>query len=179
MKKTTLAAIAAVLATATVAYAAPGMMKAQQGPVTLEQAKAKSDAMFDRMDANHDGQIDQADRQARRDERFAQIDTNNDGSISKSEFEAMPMMRDGMRGDGRHDMHGKRDGRDGMRMMGRMADTNHDGVITRAEFNAGATAHFAKVDTNGDGKITDAERQAAHDKMRDRFQQMREARDSD
>lgn len=178
MKKTTLAAAAAVLATATVAYAAPGMMKAPQGPVTLEQAKAKSAAMFDRMDANHDGQIDQADRQARRDERFAKIDTNGDGSISKSEFEAMPAMRDGKRGERRHDMHGKRGGRDGMPMMGRMADTNHDGVITRAEFDAGVAAHFAKVDTDGDGTITDAERKAAHDKMRERFQQMREARDS-
>lgn len=170
-KKTIMAASAAVLAMGTMAYAAPGMMRAE-GPITLEEAQAKSAEMFERMDVNDDGQLDKADREAHRAKRFSMLDTDGNGSISKEEFAAMHEMR-GKHGDREH---GKRGHRGGMHMMAKMADTDNDGVITRAEFDAGVAAHFAKVDTDGDGTITDAERKAAHDKMRERFKQAREAR---
>jgi hypothetical protein len=48
-----------------------------------------------------------------------------------------------------------------MRAMEAMADTNHDGQISRAEFDAAAKARFDKADTNHDGKLTRAERHAA------------------
>ncbi len=182
MKKTMIAAGAAVLALGTVAYAAPGMMKAE-GPVTLKDAEAKSAEMFAKMDANGDGKLDQADREARHAQRFATLDTDGNGSISQDEFNAMPEKRgmrgDGMRGEGGPDgegmrgHHGKRGG--GMRMMAKMADTNNDGVITRAEFDAGVKAHFAKMDANGDGTVTAEERKAAHEQMRERFKQARDA----
>jgi Ca2+-binding EF-hand superfamily protein len=50
--------------------------------------------------------------------------------------------------------------------MTRMADTNNDGSITRAEFEAAALKHFATADANSDGQVTREERQAAHAKMR-------------
>ena len=53
-----------------------------------------------------------------------------------------------------------------MMAMGKMADTNNDGAVSRAEFDAGVAKHFAMVDTNNDGTIVKAERQAARQKMR-------------
>jgi hypothetical protein len=49
------------------------------------------------------------------------------------------------------------------------ADSNHDGVITRAEVIAEADARFAKMDANGDGTVTADEMQAMHQAMRDRM----------
>lgn len=40
------------------------------------------------------------------------------------------------------------------------ADTNRDGVVTKAEFLAKAERHFGMADTNKDGKITREEMQA-------------------
>lgn len=47
------------------------------------------------------------------------------------------------------------------------ADTNGDGAISKAEFNAAKDAKFAKKDANGDGKITKDEAKAYHDKHDD------------
>lgn len=55
------------------------------------------------------------------------------------------------------------------------ADANHDGVITRAEAIADAEARFAAMDTNTDGKLTPEEREAAHEAMRARFRELRQA----
>ncbi len=52
---------------------------------------------------------------------------------------------------------GPRAGKAGMMMM---ADANKDGVISRAEANAAATARFQQMDANKDGKIDQADRDA-------------------
>lgn len=39
-------------------------------------------------------------------------------------------------------------------------DTNHDGVITKDEFNADIAERFTKLDTNKDGKLSEEERAA-------------------
>jgi len=51
---------------------------------------------------------------------------------------------------------GKRGGMMGKHggMMGQMADTNGDGTITRAEFDAATAAHFAKGDSDKNGTIS-------------------------
>ena len=54
--------------------------------ITFAEIKADSDKLWDRLDANHDGRIDDADRDARLLEHFAQWDTNHDGMVSKDEF---------------------------------------------------------------------------------------------
>ena len=40
------------------------------------------------------------------------------------------------------------------------ADANNDGVITRAEFDASRTTHFARLDANNDGQLTREEMRA-------------------
>ena len=52
------------------------------------------------------------------------------------------------------------EGKCGMMMM---ADTNKDGVITKAEHTAHANAMFTGMDTNKDGKISGVEMKAHHD----------------
>lgn len=47
------------------------------------------------------------------------------------------------------------------------ADANHDGVVTRAEFDASVQARFNAMDTNHDGTLSEAERQAGRAAMRD------------
>lgn len=50
------------------------------------------------------------------------------------------------------------------------ADTNKDGVIDRAEFDAQGAAHFKAVDANGDGFVTPDEMKAFHDAQRAKFE---------
>ena len=53
--------------------------------------------------------------------------------------------------------HGEMEG-----MMFKKLDTNGDGVISKAEFNAFNARHFKKLDTNNDGKLTPEELQGGH-----------------
>lgn len=153
--------------------------------ITRAEAQTRAGQMFDKLDANHDGKLDAADRTLRMEQRrtkmFDAMDANHDGSISRAEFMAFKpehrggMDRDGdrpgMRGEGRGGGHhfGQR-GHGGMKMrMMKMADTNNDGAISKSEFVAAALQHFDKVDANHDGKITKEERQAFRQTMRARW----------
>jgi Ca2+-binding EF-hand superfamily protein len=104
-----------------------------------------------KMDSNHAMTRDEVVKHVR--ELFARLDTNRDGFITKDEIEAFHQKFAGMAQMG-HDMaehaHGmaelgremaERHADDGMPMPDRGAmfdrlDTNHDGVISRAEFMA-------------------------------------------
>ena len=165
MKKTILAAGAALIAIGGAAFAAqPG-----HGPMdrnadmTMADAQARSDAMFARMDANGDGRIDDADREARQQARFDRLDTNKDGALSPEEFAARGERMG--RGDGEcghrgHGMGGMRGG------MMKMADANGDGAVDKAEFDAMHTQHFTMMDADNDGTVTAEERKTARQQMR-------------
>lgn len=200
MKKLALAASLATVAIAGLAYAADAPMggnlmdrPAMNQTVARADALARAGQMFDRMDANRDGKLDLADREARRTAAFDRIDANKDGAISRAEFTAMrpqggmgreSMRHGGMRHEGMnhggmnqgarmgHGMHGrgKMAG-----MMLRMADSDRDGAVTRAEFTAAATARFDRMDSNHDGQLTSAERQAARAAMHEAMQRNRSA----
>lgn len=138
--------------------------------ISKAEMMAKSSARFDQMDANRDGRIDAADRDARLKSRFASIDTDKNGSLSETEFAAAHAGRDGMHAMGGERRH-ERGGHNGRRAhhdggMLRAADSDGDGVITRAEMIAGANAHFVKMESNGDGQISRAEREAVARPMR-------------
>jgi len=191
MTKLTMAISAAALAVGGVAYAQmpdghPKMDTNGDGVITRAEAQAHAEQMFDRLDVNHDGKLDQTDRQEMREKMrammFDKLDANHDGSISKAEFmAARPMGHDGMRGDKGHRMgggHGWKHRGHGEGMM-KMADTNGDGAISKSEFMAAAMKRFDTMDANHDGQVTKAERQAAREAMKARWEARKaEAKDN-
>ena len=158
------------------AYAAPG--DAPRGPdangdgtITRAEVQAQVAERFAKADVNGDGVLNEADQAARIGQMFDKIDSDKNGSISRAEFMAAHAAMGGEHGgmemggagmDG-HQMGGRRMGMGGggPGAMLRMADTNHDGAVTRDEAMAAALKRFDMMDTNHDGQVTKAERQAA------------------
>ena len=176
---------AMLLSSAPVAWAAPDE-PAAPAPRTISfaQVRAAGDSMWDRLDANHDGRIDRADRDARLLEGFARWDTNHDGMISKDEFLAHVHARADRAGwqhpapgEGASPPPSPRPGEEGPRERwrdhhpgGMMAmaivapalhEARKDGVIARAAFDAALKAGFDRADTNHDGVLTREELRAA------------------
>ncbi|KPF93935.1 hypothetical protein IP81_00070 [Novosphingobium sp. AAP83] len=175
-----IAAVAAVLATTSMALYTASPASAQKmdadgdKAISWSEAKAKADTMWTKLDVNKDGKLDPADRSAKMGEKFASIDTDKNGTISRDEFmahhrqmEAGKEARAESRGKGR----GKHRGMGHYGMMGggmgmlAMADTNKDGAVSRTEFDAVTKMHFDMADANKDGKITADERRAMMGKM--------------
>jgi len=136
--------------------------------------KAEMDAApkmrrFKMKDGHADGDMKMPDRGA----MFDRLDANHDGSISRDEFQsARSEMRQRrvmvMNGDAK-DMGS---GRAGMRMhrlglgmrghMFEMADADKDGRVSIQEATNAAAAHFDKADANHDGTLTPDEMRAGH-----------------
>lgn len=200
MKKTLIAGAAlAAMLTGSIAIAqpAPGQMRGpdanRDGIITQDEVRAQAQKMFARMDVNKDGKIDKADREARQAERFKKLDTDGSGEVSLAEMtaarearqakraERMSMRAEAGKGEPGARQGGKWRGGPGMgkrggRGMGMMRlDTNKDGAISLAEFEAGALERFKRQDTNNDGQVTKAERDAAREAMKQRWQEKRAA----
>lgn len=143
----------------------------RDGVVTRAEAIAAADALFARFDRNNDGKVSADERPGRRGankpdmtreqfreraiKRFERADANKDGQIDQAERQALHAKRRMHRGH-----HGG-----GLALMMR-ADTNRDGVLTKAEATAAAAAMFDRFDTNRDGRIDQAERDAARNQMK-------------
>jgi len=172
MTRTFLASLAAVsvLAGLPAAAQAPRTGEAPRADVTRAQTQERAARMFARLDANHDGRLDQADRAAQRQARFERLDTDRDGSVSRAEFDSVQERRAATRkgptaqGGERAAPHRERGGH-GFG-PGRMAHGNKDGAITQAEFTARALASFDRADADRNGTLTAAERQAARERVR-------------
>jgi Ca2+-binding EF-hand superfamily protein len=136
---------------------------------------------FDQIDTNRDGIITTAEATAGRAAMFDRLDTDRNGSLSRDEMRASRAMQE-------RPMHGgpRPGGRD--RGPARTnADTNNDGVVTRAEWDARTTASgqeaarrasemFSRLDTNNDGQLSTAELQAGRASVRERVTTRREER---
>lgn len=132
---------------------------------------------FDQLDADKDGRLGPGEfkREGRRgwhgqhgDRRFAmarkhggearKLDTDGDGRISRAEAAAQPRFAE---------------------RFDRM-DANQDGFVDAADRQARAQQHrdawFAEADTNQDGQLSRAEYDAAHLKMREKMQEKMQAR---
>lgn len=181
--KITLLAGALVAATG-IAAAQPAPARGPVAEVSRDQALARADAQFQRMDANRDGRVTaeelrqlgesrRAQRSERRAERrgqmFDRLDRDRNGQISREEFSQRAEMR-GERGQGRRGMRGMRGmrgpggGQQAMRGGGRMLGS--DGVMTVQEFRQRAVERFDRVDANRDGRITVEERRAVRGQHR-------------
>jgi Ca2+-binding EF-hand superfamily protein len=119
-------------------------------------------------DLNKDGVIDQSEFQQSRDKWFADLDANKDGFVTADELKAF--------GDKMHaewaKKHGdqatnnqpdanKKHGDFSQRILQRV-DTDKDGKISKAEFDAEGSKLFARLDDNGDGKISENEMPQRH-----------------
>jgi Ca2+-binding EF-hand superfamily protein len=151
--------------------------------MTWAEFKAQADEGFARLDVNHDSVIDRSDREAMREQM-----RNRQQSESPHGPDGPPPPPPGNLGPGGMGPGGMVPGGDhpdapppiprpgrgmgggmggmGAMMMMRGADTDHDGKITRAEYDAAIKIHFDAMDTNHDGQISKDERQAARAKMR-------------
>lgn len=156
------------------ALLALGATAAVAAPPAAPDARARVNT-----DANGDGAIDRAEaaKSPRLAEKFDQLDRNRDGRLTADE---RPQGK-GMHGDGRRGPggYGKRGG------MERL-DTDGDGRISRAEFDAGQAARaqreaakggeaaakrgpafdFAAADANRDGYLVRSELRAYHERQR-------------
>ncbi|GGB57809.1 EF-hand domain-containing protein [Blastomonas aquatica] len=197
MKKTLIAGAAlAAMLTGSIAIAQPagGKMRGpdanQDGVITEAEVRAHARERFAKMDVNNDGKIDKADREARQAERFRKLDTDGNGQISQAEMTAAREAREAKRGErmakraeaGKGEpgarqggkWRGKRAGGGEAMQRGMMRmDTNNDGAISLAEFEAAAVERFKRQDTNNDGQVTKAERNAAREAMKQRWQEKR------
>ncbi len=173
MKKIALGLSAVALLATGTAFAAHhgGQMRGDtdnDGVISRAEAQAQASTMFERLDANEDGKLDQSDRAERKEQRrskmFAALDGNGDGQISREEF--MTFQHDGKRGGpGKGHRMGQKRGKAGMEMM-RRADTNNDGEVSKAEFTSAAMARFDRTDTDNNGEVSKAERKAAFQETR-------------
>lgn len=157
MNRTMIAAAAAWFALA--APATQAEPQTAPAPLTLAQVTAAADALWARMDLNHDGKLDSADRDLRLLQRFDRWDANHDGVISKQEFLAH-IHAHGAEGE-HHDAAEQapgdaRDHRVAMLILMpalRAAHSANPGPVTRAAFDTAVRARFERLDRNRDGTI--------------------------
>src|SRR5262249_11168725 len=137
-------------------------------------AMAEGPGFMKSADLNNDGTIDQSEFQASRDKWFQDLDANNDGFVTSDELKAY--------GDNMHaewakkhgdqattqqapqgQAQGQPQGQPGSDAQGKhgdfaehilkRVDTDKDGKISKAEFDAEGATLFKRLDKNGDGKI--------------------------
>ena len=136
-------------------------------------------AMFDRLDANHDGMISRQEFMAAKPELREQrvMIMRSDADAGPGHMPMPPM--DGNKMEFHFERHGPMNGPMGMHgsmgmhgmgmAMGEhlfeMADANHDGRVSLQEAEAAALAHFDRADLNHDGRITPDERERMHQSM--------------
>jgi Ca2+-binding EF-hand superfamily protein len=139
--------------------------QAQPAPpreVTREQAKAGAEKLFAAMDLNQDGKLDAADREVRLGRMFDRIDADHDGKITQAEF--LAAHRDGAE---HHGETPGPAGMMRARALGmgaeilREADPQRTGTVSHDAFISTALALFDRTDANHDGKVTPEERRAA------------------
>jgi Ca2+-binding EF-hand superfamily protein len=142
----------------------------RDGVLTAGEIGKRGGRMHRRMAAMHGGDGTHADPSA----MFDRVDANHDGSISREEFAAHHQVRIEKRVVSRGDMAAdatagrrmhRRHGMAGMMML-KKADSNKDGRVTLAEAEGAALHHFDTADANHDGQVTRDERRQMRQQMR-------------
>ena len=130
-----------------------------------QQRRHGRQEMYQRLDANRDGKISREEWRGRA-EGFAKMDTNGDGFLTPEEMQAGRFQRDGSarRGpramDQNNDRQIARDEWKGPAEAFDRLDANHDGSITREEFQAGrqhgrsGKRGLRSMDQNNDSQIS-------------------------
>lgn len=152
------------------------------GAVTRAEFDQARGAMFTRIDADHDGQLERGEHHRGRGEgaghhmggasrHMSEADANHDGAISRDEFLARPLemfARLDANNDGsisaqeqtaarahHEEMRGgRRERGESHREHMRAADADHDHQLSQPEFAALGDRMFERLDANRDGSIT-------------------------
>jgi hypothetical protein len=146
--------------------------RAQFDAATAKSAPKRASRLFNRLDANHDGQITQAEIDAARAARaartgqpssgrrrgsstlLARADSNKDGVVTRAEYDAavasgkIKLRHANMRGNA-------------IARLFDVADANRDGRVSLDEAQKAALQHFDSADLNHDGVLTPDERRQA------------------
>lgn len=120
-----------------------------------EAGPARAGAVFDRLDADGDGRISEAEVREARERRLSRMDRDGDGAVNRAEMRAHAMARVERRVD---------------RRFGRL-DADGDGRVDAGEMETRAAVRFARADRNGDEAISRDEFDAAMGRLRERFAQ--------
>lgn len=131
-------------------FAAAVVSVAPASAETAFRANVAVERIFGNLDLNGDETIDAAERAALRERRFARLDANGDGIISAAETAAAQSQIQ-KRAQVMEELLG-------IRLV--TLDSDTDGIVTRAEFEAGSF-ELAPVDLNADGRISKDEMRQA------------------
>lgn len=177
----TLLAGSAMMLVGTGAQAQPGRGHDGHGRGGPGRGGMEQGMMLRAADANGDNSITRAEADALQAEMFNWMDRNGDGYLDEADqspvhqrlramHEADPESADRPDGEGRHGFRrggGERGGPGGERGL-RGADADGDNRVSRAEFLGVEHPGFARLDQDSDGVITPAELDAAADHRHDR-----------
>ncbi|PHQ68776.1 MAG: hypothetical protein COB93_09760 [Sneathiella sp.] len=118
----------------------------KDGQITIEEMTVQTTERFNKMDVDNSGSITLDDMLARQQEMFDKLDKDGSGSISQEEAKAF-------RGIKRAEKHAMKQEKRAAYVMERF-DTNGDGKISRAEYEAVVMERFDNADTDKAGFIT-------------------------
>ena len=138
------------------------------GTTALAEPTANgSRGWLDRLDANEDGKVTQAEMKSEASQRFEELDADNNGRIAKEELAAhhermrAARGRDAKRAD---KPHGERcRGKMGDRLIEKL-DANGDGTVDAKELDGQVEQKFARMDANGDHVLDATELERDHGK---------------
>jgi Ca2+-binding EF-hand superfamily protein len=130
------------------------------GAPAVALADDDAGARFKAMDTNGDGKISEAEHESSATAKFDTMDSNRDGRVTATEMDAFKANthKDKKAAKGWSTTYWSAD-------RVKKLDTNGDGSLTIAEFQAGANTKFAEMDTNKDGFLSKSEVEAGYAKM--------------
>jgi hypothetical protein len=107
---------------------------------------------FAKMDTNGDGKVTKEEHAAGAKQMFAQMDANRDGIVTAAEMDAKKADKPEA---------GTVSALSAAEKI-KVVDKDGDGRLTAEEHVTGSEAMFGKMDTNGDGSLSKAEFEAGH-----------------
>ena len=116
------------------------------------QTRAQAIELASKTDANHGTRISRDEFMSERAARFDRLDGNHDGFIDESDA---PLF-----------VRANAERMQAFRRMLAMADTNHDGRVSRAQYLAFSAHMFDMLDTDHDGYVDRSALQQAAQRMR-------------